>query len=68
MKRGKCPKCGSEEVFVLDGKTHRALLEKGWGTITETSDYACAECGYIESYLRSESDKDAVRKGWQKVS
>ena len=67
MKRGKCPKCGSEEVFRLEGVTHRAALESRWGKLTETCDYACARCGYVESYLRSELDKARVREAWTRV-
>ena len=67
MKRGKCPKCGSENVYFLEGKTHRAALESSWGKVTSTRDYACGECGYVESYLRSEEDKARVRETWVRV-
>jgi len=67
MRNGECPKCGSREVYWLDGKTHRAALESAWGKLTHTRDYACAECGYVESYLRAAKDRENVIGTWQKV-
>ena len=68
MKSGVCPKCRSAEVFLLEGETHRSTLKhSGWGDLTSTTDYACANCGYVEEYLRSSADRDKVRQEWQRV-
>ena len=68
MKSGVCPKCGCEEIFFLEGQTHRSTLQhRGWGDLTNTTDYACGRCGYVEEYLRTREDLEKVRQRWQRV-
>ncbi|GIK67350.1 MAG: hypothetical protein BroJett018_51440 [Chloroflexota bacterium] len=54
MKSGKCPKCGSTEVY-----TKRSGMQSGY-TVgmgfantkhMEADDYICMVCGYFEQYL-----------------
>ena len=49
MKDGPCPKCGGEEILVLDEVTDQI----GTRSIGLAQDaYVCAACGLIEFYAR----------------
>ena len=68
MRSGTCPKCGTEDVYFLEGQTHRSTLEhRGWADLTNTTDYVCGNCGYVEEYLRTSEDMEKVRQRWQRV-
>ena len=72
MKNGVCPKCNSTEVYQADGYPHQREMITISGTVlvkgVPPDRYLCTTCGYVEFYLSSEEDRQAIREAWQKVS
>ena len=73
MKNGKCPKCGSAEIF-----SHQDLLLKGgpFGSnsipISLTSmaaldNYVCTQCGYLERYVADSEKLEEITRKWPKA-
>jgi hypothetical protein len=54
---GRCPKCGSESVHVVDGDTPSVPL--GAFSVAPLGLYVCAGCGYAELYVK---DKELLPK------
>ena len=73
MKNGKCPKCGSNEVYAATD----LLLKSGpFGSnsipISLTSmaaldNYVCASCGFVERYVADEEKLKEITKKWKAV-
>jgi hypothetical protein len=77
MRNGACPKCSSRSVFTARGGLSygsqgalRAHIEPGFKGIRPTQQaedlwqYMCADCGYMESYVNEQSQRDFVRQHW----
>jgi len=71
MRNGKCPKCGSNNVF-----TKKDGIGTGDGFYVRTSfmvspstinDYICTDCGYVERYIDDKKKLEEVAQKWQKV-
>ena len=73
---GKCPKCGSSEVY---SNRHMGRWVRGgsyWSnTIPVTGmsngvleNYICTDCGYMEVYLAEPDKLNKVRKQWTRVN
>lgn len=61
---GKCPKCGSDDVlrdsrFTLAADTYFML---GWAHLRVVR-YACAACGYVETWLNNPGRIRDIRSG-----
>lgn len=65
MRTGKCPKCSSNRVAVT-----QFTVYLGAGISGPTIDlYACADCRYVEQYIRDSVDERvAVLDTWKWVS
>ena len=73
MRSGQCPKCGSNDVR----KGTRLLFKRGFwysNTIPITfwshaalDNYVCANCGYVESYVGEQSDRESIAEKWPKA-
>lgn len=61
MRTGQCPKCQSLEVYSADPVNPDTLLNLRRLTVHLTF-FICASCGYLESYLLDEADRDDVRR------
>ena len=71
MKDGKCPKCGSHEVF----SSEELLLKGGpFGSnsipVSLTSmaaldNYVCADCGLVEHYVADPEKLKEIAKKWK---
>ena len=53
MKSGKCPKCGSEEVYTNKQVSDILKWQSGprfsfWGRNRAVDTYVCCVCGYVE--------------------
>jgi hypothetical protein len=35
--------------------------------LAAVTNYVCADCGYLESYLLDHDDRAQIRAGWQRV-
>lgn len=79
MRNGKCPKCGSSEIYTNDadgegfGGDEAATLQCGLDSTDKWQTYLCVNCGYYENYL---TDKDLMAdivakrkrmKSWKKA-
>ncbi len=63
----KCIRCGAEMIEGLTLLTHDGMgisvAEKGLfkGSLSKLSAAACAECGYVESYMENTDKLDKVK-------
>lgn len=69
MRRGKCPKCGSNDVRCRPGAgkwdDHGRI--PGPGTLSSgllVDRYICAACGFVETYVAREKDRRKVAEKW----
>jgi predicted nucleic-acid-binding Zn-ribbon protein len=82
MKNGKCPKCGSGQIFVSDAPFSDSVTIKANTKSVESfpsTAYLCVDCRYIEIYASETSvalfmkgkplkDCIATAENWKKVS
>jgi DNA-directed RNA polymerase subunit RPC12/RpoP len=68
MKNGKCPRCNSNQVFKKKANNYRAYLAISLFNATRLMDYACVECGYIESYVDERNKLESIEKRWERVT
>ncbi len=66
MKSGKCPKCGSPNVYTKQYK-QAEILGGLVGRTGEQDDYICTDCGYYESYIVDKEGLQRVREKWKRV-
>jgi predicted nucleic-acid-binding Zn-ribbon protein len=67
MKSGKCLKCGSSEVFV-NSTINQAVIHGTMFTRVTMETYCCAECGYLENYVKESRGKAKIAENWLKIS
>lgn len=72
MKKGKCIKCGSNNIYRTEkgiGGNDLAVLKKSsWMSSTSsTTTYLCTDCGYFENYISDSGDLEKVKGVWEKV-
>jgi Zn finger protein HypA/HybF involved in hydrogenase expression len=68
MKSGTCPKCGSTDVRFRKGTGYRSCLAVTHFTGTNTADYVCPDCGFIESYVADPGViAKRIREKWPRV-
>ena len=72
MKSGKCPKCGSENIYQsVRPKVYNTfgnfiyikigfLKNRGANLIH----YACDDCQYLESYVADDESMNTIREAW----
>ena len=65
MKSGKCPKCGSEEVY--KGQSMNTLLYNAFLVPNPPQNYVCTDCGYYEFYAFTGHDLSKVKDKFEKV-
>ncbi len=74
MKQGKCPKCGSEEVYsgieVLpkSGPFGSNSIPISIVSIAALDNYVCTDCGYLERYVAEATKRKEITKKWPKAS
>ena len=69
MKSGKCPKCGSIELY-----SNRDKIKKGYHSIIDftalknilSETIVCGTCGFTEDFVYSES-LDKIKSKWTKL-
>ena len=66
MRKGKCVKCSSNEIFRIEDKTNRwirvSFLNDVWFV-----DYVCAQCGYVEAYIEDSNKLNVIKQKCKKV-
>jgi predicted nucleic-acid-binding Zn-ribbon protein len=73
MKSGKCPKCGSSDVYVeIDmplkgGPFGSNSIPVSFTSMAPLDNYVCVGCGYVESYVADEDQLAAIKRKWSKV-
>lgn len=74
MKEGKCPKCGSTEIF----SGAEVVLKKGpFGSnaipisltsVVALDNYVCGDCGMLESYVSDPVKLAEIARRWKRVN
>jgi predicted nucleic-acid-binding Zn-ribbon protein len=73
VKDGKCPKCGSDQVFrgtdipAKTGPFGSNSIPITLISIAALNNYVCADCGYLERYVASASKLQEISRVWPKV-
>lgn len=73
MKQGKCPKCGSGEVYSgshiypKSGPFASNSIPISLTSIAPLDNYVCTECGYTESYVAEAEKLKEIYVKWRKV-
>lgn len=73
MKKGKCPKCGSDDVFCgqdirpKSGPFGSNSIPVSITSIAALDNYVCSQCGYVESYISDQAKLKEIFIKWPKV-
>ena len=73
MKDGKCPKCGSSEVYCgsevqpKSGPFTSNAIPVSLTSIAPLDNYVCTECGYLERYVADSAKLKEIFIKWPKV-
>jgi predicted nucleic-acid-binding Zn-ribbon protein len=78
MKSGKCPKCGSGDIYVSSPKLslgsastgHSIFMKRGMvlNKMALLRHYACASCKYTESYIADDKSMKYIKEEWQAMN
>lgn len=76
IKTGKCPVCGSAEVYDNSGistPSHRQFITVSAVKSFAVEVYVCMDCGYFKEFLRDDDMKNEklkakVKQKWNKTS
>lgn len=70
MRDGKCPKCGSDEVYV-GGASMGAFgvntIPVSTYRVATLTHYVCTVCGYTESYIKSQTMLRMIAEKWRRA-
>ena len=71
MKSGKCPKCGSENIYCslpqpIIGIGNFILIKWGFlkNIFATLIHYVCDDCQYTESYIADDKSMNNIREEW----
>lgn len=74
MKDGKCPKCGSAEVFSgsdvypKSGPFTSNSIPVSLTSIAALDNFVCTDCGYVERYIAEPGKLKEIFVKWRKVT
>lgn len=76
IKTGKCPVCGSTDVYDNRGRSpnnHRKYIIVSMAKSFVVDTYVCIKCGYFKEFIRDEDMKKEtllakVKNKWNKTS
>jgi predicted nucleic-acid-binding Zn-ribbon protein len=74
MKQGKCPKCGSMNIFTAEdlplksGPFGSNSIPVTLTTIAALDNYVCADCGLVEHYVADASMLKKIAAKWKAVN
>jgi predicted nucleic-acid-binding Zn-ribbon protein len=73
MKNGKCPKCGSIEIFTAkslplkSGPFGSNAIPVSLTSLAALDNYVCTHCGLVERYIADEEKLKEIAGKWQQV-
>ena len=73
MKDGKCPKCGSTEVYCgadvypKTGPFTSNSIPISLTSVAALDNYVCTDCGYVERYIAESGKLKEIFIKWRKV-
>ncbi len=75
LKTGRCPKCGSFDVYAGDTMPRWSKMGSYYGNMipitgwhyVELDNYVCAICGYVESYIGNAGKLRLITQKWRRV-
>lgn len=73
MKEGKCPKCGSEQIYSgtnvspKNGPFGSNSIPITLISLAALDNYVCADCGYLESYVADAAKLKEISNRWPRV-
>ena len=73
MKDGKCPKCGSTEVYSgadvypKTGPFTSNAIPISLTSIAALDNYVCTDCGYVERFIAETGKLKEIFIKWRKV-
>ena len=71
MKKGTCPKCGSQTIHMLEngigGLYGQDLFDGKSSQKGKVTTHACVTCGYFENYIAELKNLELIAKKWAKV-
>ena len=69
MKNTKrCPKCGSNNIARVPDDAHRylansiAITKIAWVKRIPVTRYVCCDCGYMENWVETQSNRDVIKR------
>jgi predicted nucleic-acid-binding Zn-ribbon protein len=70
MKSGRCTKCHSNNVHVVNSLRNHVVVPLSLLSMvgSATSLYVCVDCGYLEIYVQDLTDLQKIGETWPKVS
>lgn len=74
MKQGKCPKCGSENVYTAEdlplksGPFGSNSIPVSLTSMAALDNYVCTDCGLVESYVAEKYMLEKIAKKWKPVN
>jgi predicted nucleic-acid-binding Zn-ribbon protein len=73
MKDGKCPKCGSVEIYSSEdlmlkgGPFGSNSIPVSLTSMAALDNYVCTDCGRVESYVADEVKLNEIASKWKPV-
>ncbi len=74
MKNGKCPKCGSGDIFAAkdlplkSGPFGSNSIPISLTSMAALDNYVCTDCGLVERYVADEEKLKEIAKKWRPVN
>jgi predicted nucleic-acid-binding Zn-ribbon protein len=74
MKQGKCPKCGSTNIYsaadlpLKSGPFGSNAIPVSLTAMAALDNFVCVDCGLVESYVADESMLKRIAKKWKSVN
>jgi predicted nucleic-acid-binding Zn-ribbon protein len=74
MKNGKCPKCGSTEIFagkdlpLKSGPFGSNSIPISLTSMAALDNYVCTDCGLVEHYVADAQRLKEIAKKWKPVN
>lgn len=74
MRQGKCPKCGSANVYAAadlplkSGPFGSNSIPVSLTAMAALDNYVCVDCGLVESYVADDYMLEKIAKKWKPVN